>query len=49
MRAHIEDAAGIKAYDLYGLTEIIVRASGASASDRTALHIFEDHFYPGDH
>lgn len=46
MRGRIEEAAGIKAYDIYGLTEIIGPGVGAECSGQNGLHIFEDHFYP---
>jgi phenylacetate-CoA ligase len=46
MRAHIEAAAGIKAYDIYGLSEIIGPGVGIECSEQHGLHIFEDHFYP---
>lgn len=46
MRRRIEDETGIKAYDIYGLSEII--GPGVAAEDVTqdGLYIFEDHFYP---
>jgi phenylacetate-CoA ligase len=46
MRRRIESAAGIKAYDIYGLTEIIGPGVGAECFAQDGLHIFEDHFYP---
>ncbi len=46
MRARIEEAAGIKAYDIYGLTEIIGPGVGCECFGQNGLHIFEDHFYP---
>ncbi len=46
MRRRIEEAAGIKAYDIYGLTEIIGPGVGAECAGQNGLHIFEDHFYP---
>ena len=46
MRAHIEQGAGIKAYDIYGLSEITGPGVGAECSAQNGLHIFEDHFYP---
>ena len=49
MRRHIEAAAGIKAFDIYGLTEIIGPGVGAECPAQNGLHIFEDHFYPGNH
>lgn len=46
MRQRIEAAAGIKAFDIYGLTEIIGPGVGAECCHQNGLHIFEDHFYP---
>lgn len=46
MRAHIEEAANIKAYDIYGLSEIIGPGIGSECEAQNGLHIFEDHFYP---
>ena len=46
MRQHIQRAAGIKAYDLYGLTEIIGPGVGAECHCQNGIHIYEDHFYP---
>ncbi len=46
MRRRIEAAAGIKAYDCYGLTEITGPGVGAECWFQGGPHIFEDHFYP---
>jgi phenylacetate-CoA ligase len=46
MRRRIEAAAGIKAFDVYGLTEIVGPGVGAECVAQDGLHIFEDHFYP---
>ena len=46
MRARIEKDSGIKAYDIYGLSEIIGPGVGSECSAQAGLHIFEDHFYP---
>ncbi len=46
MRQRIEASAGIKAFDIYGLTEIIGPGVGAECQYQNGLHIFEDHFYP---
>jgi len=46
MREKIEEGAGIKAYDIYGLSEIIGPGVGSECSAQNGLHIFEDHFYP---
>ena len=46
MRKRIEQAAGITAFDIYGLTEIIGPGVGAECFAQNGLHLFEDHFYP---
>ncbi len=46
MRDRIEAAAGIRAYDIYGLSEIIGPGVAAECPFHTGLHVFEDHFYP---
>ncbi len=46
MRTHIEKKAGIKAYDIYGLSEITGPGVGCSCGCGEGLHIFEDLFYP---
>ncbi len=46
MRERIEKEAGIKAFDIYGLSEIIGPGVGIECSQQKGLHIFEDHFYP---
>jgi phenylacetate-CoA ligase len=45
MRRRIEEGAGIKAYDIYGLSEIIGPGVGVECACQAGLHIFEDHFY----
>jgi phenylacetate-CoA ligase len=42
----MEDVAGIKAYDLYCVPEVIGPGVGAQCSHQNGLHIFEDHLYP---
>ncbi|MDR1483484.1 MAG: phenylacetate--CoA ligase [Planctomycetaceae bacterium] len=46
MRLRIEADAGIKAYDIYGLTEICGPGVGAECVHQNGTHLFEDHFYP---
>ncbi|QDU32081.1 Phenylacetate-coenzyme A ligase [Poriferisphaera corsica] len=46
MRKRIEQLTDIKAYDIYGLSEIIGPGVGCQCSAQEGLHIFEDHFYP---
>ena len=44
MRAHIQERAGIKAYDIYGLTELIGPGVATECCQQSGLHVFEDHF-----
>jgi phenylacetate-CoA ligase len=46
MRRDIEAKLGVKAYDIYGLTELIGPGVAAECTEQNGLHIFEDHFYP---
>lgn len=46
MRKRIEPEANIKAYDIYGLSEIIGPGVANECCEQHGLHIFEDHFYP---
>jgi phenylacetate-CoA ligase len=46
MRAEIEAALNLEAYDCYGLTEIIGPGVAVECQHHQGLHIFEDHFYP---
>jgi len=45
MRRHIEKESGIKAFDCYGLSEIIGPGVGCECTAQAGLHIFEDYFY----
>ena len=44
MRADIQNKLGIKAYDIYGLTEISGPGVSFECSEQTGMHINEDHF-----
>ena len=44
MRHDIEDKLGIKAYDIYGLTEISGPGVSFECEEQTGMHINEDHF-----
>ncbi|MBE7032692.1 MAG: phenylacetate--CoA ligase [Ruminococcaceae bacterium] len=44
MRKDIEKRLGIKAYDIYGLTEICGPGVAFECSSQTGMHINEDHF-----
>ncbi|NLW60080.1 MAG: phenylacetate--CoA ligase [Firmicutes bacterium] len=46
MRQRIEEQFGIKAYDIYGLSEIIGPGVAIECSEQNGLHIMEDHFLP---
>jgi phenylacetate-CoA ligase len=46
MHERIEAESGIKAHDIYGLSEIVGPGVGIECPARNGLHIFEDHFYP---
>src|SRR6266508_775130 len=46
MRKHIEAESGIRAYDIYGLSEIVGPGVGIECFRQDGLHLFEDHFYP---
>ena len=45
MRRSIQDTLGIKAYDIYGLTEISGPGVAFECSEQHGMHINEDHFY----
>ena len=45
MRRSIEASLGIKAYDIYGLTETSGPGVAFECSEQTGMHINEDHFY----
>ena len=45
MRRNIEATLGIKAYDIYGLTETTGPGVAFECSEQTGMHINEDHFY----
>jgi phenylacetate-CoA ligase len=46
MRRHIMAETGIRAHDIYGLSEIIGPGVGVECDQLDGLHLFEDHFYP---
>ena len=46
MRERIEQGAGIEAFDIYGLSEIIGPGVAMECHEHEGLHIYEDHFYP---
>jgi len=46
MRKNIEKSLGIKAYDIYGLTEISGPGVSFECQEQQGMHIQEDHFIP---
>ncbi len=46
MRKYVEENAGIEAFDIYGLSEIIGPGVAIECPCHSGLHIYEDHFYP---
>jgi phenylacetate-CoA ligase len=46
MRRRIEADSGIKAYDIYGLSEIVGPGVATECEYQAGPHIFEDYFYP---
>ncbi len=46
MRKQIEDKLGIRAYDIYGLSEILGPGVSCECEYQAGMHIWEDHFYP---
>lgn len=46
MRLELEERLGIKAMDIYGLSEIIGPGVAFECMERSGLHISEDHFIP---
>jgi len=44
MRQNIQDTLGIRAYDIYGLTELSGPGVGFECSAQSGLHVNEDHF-----
>lgn len=46
MRHELEDKLGIKAYDIFGLTEVIGPGVAYECEEQEGMHINEDHFIP---
>ncbi|MEI8032910.1 MAG: phenylacetate--CoA ligase [Chlorobiaceae bacterium] len=46
MRAQIQQLLGIKAFDIYGLSEIIGPGVSMECRCQKGMHVFEDHFIP---
>ena len=46
MRKELEEKLNIKAYDIYGLTEICGPGVGGECEHQDGTHLWEDHFFP---
>ena len=46
LRRHIQDVSGVRAQDIYGLSEIIGPGVAIECLCQDGLHVFEDYFYP---
>lgn len=46
MRHEIEERLNIKAYDIYGLSEVMGPGVACDCEHHAGLHVCEDHFYP---
>lgn len=46
MRKEIENRLGIRAHDIYGLSEVMGPGVSMECTENNGLHIFEDHFIP---
>jgi phenylacetate-CoA ligase len=46
LRKQVEALLGLKAYDIYGLSEIIGPGVSMECGQQNGMHIFEDHFIP---
>lgn len=44
MRAQIEEKLGIKAYDIYGLSEVLGPGVSCECTEQAGMHVWEDHF-----
>lgn len=46
MRRTLEDKLGLRAMDIYGLSEVVGPGVAIECTEQDGLHIAEDHFYP---
>ncbi len=46
MRMEIEEGLGLKALDIYGLSEVVGPGVAEECECQSGLHVFEDHFLP---
>ena len=45
MRHQIEDKLGLKAYDIYGLSEVLGPGVSGECPEQAGMHVWEDNFY----
>ena len=45
MRQQIEEKLGLKAYDIYGLSEVLGPGVSGECPEQTGMHVWEDNFY----
>ena len=46
MRHRIQEETGVRAYDIYGLSEIVGPGVAVECGEQSGLHVLEDYFYP---
>ncbi|MBP5617701.1 MAG: phenylacetate--CoA ligase, partial [Clostridia bacterium] len=46
MRQRIEEGLGLKAYDIYGLSEVLGPGVSCECEEQAGMHVWEDHFIP---
>ena len=46
MRNKIEESLGLKAYNIYGLTEVMGPGVAQECEEQDGMHLQDDHFYP---
>ena len=46
MRERIEEGLGIKAYDIYGLSEVLGPGVSCECQEQAGMHVWEDNFIP---
>ncbi|MFO7447222.1 MAG: phenylacetate--CoA ligase [Ignavibacteriaceae bacterium] len=46
LRKQIENLLGLKAYDIYGLSEVIGPGVSMECEHQNGMHVYEDHFIP---
>lgn len=46
MRTYVENLLGIRAHDIYGLSEVMGPGVSMDCAEKSGMHIWEDHFIP---